>query len=54
MQYHVVVTERCAFCCTYCAGNSGVTLFIHRFMGDSFREETTLFAEEVIPSFNRA
>jgi alkanesulfonate monooxygenase SsuD/methylene tetrahydromethanopterin reductase-like flavin-dependent oxidoreductase (luciferase family) len=34
--------------------DAGVTLFIHRFMGDSFREETTLFAEEVIPSFSRA
>jgi len=31
--------------------DAGVTLFIHRFMGDSFREETKLFADEVIPSF---
>jgi len=31
--------------------DAGVTLFIHRFMGDSFREETKLLAEEVIPSF---
>lgn len=32
----------------------GVTLFIHRFMGEDFREETRLFAGEVIPSFSRA
>jgi F420-dependent oxidoreductase-like protein len=31
--------------------DAGVTLFIHRFMGDSFRDEATLFAEEVMPSF---
>ncbi len=29
----------------------GVSLFIFRFMGDDFEEETTLFAEEVAPSF---
>lgn len=34
--------------------DAGVTLFIHRFMGEDFREETRLFAEEVIPSFSRA
>jgi len=31
--------------------DAGVTRFIHRFMGGSFREEATLFAEEVMPSF---
>jgi alkanesulfonate monooxygenase SsuD/methylene tetrahydromethanopterin reductase-like flavin-dependent oxidoreductase (luciferase family) len=31
--------------------DAGVTLFINRFMGDSFREGTKLFADEVIPSF---
>jgi len=31
--------------------DAGVTLFIHRFMGDDFKEETRLFAGEVIPSF---
>jgi F420-dependent oxidoreductase-like protein len=33
--------------------DAGVTIFIHRFMGDCFREEARLFAEEVIPSFSR-
>jgi alkanesulfonate monooxygenase SsuD/methylene tetrahydromethanopterin reductase-like flavin-dependent oxidoreductase (luciferase family) len=32
----------------------GVTLFIHRFMGEDFKEETRIFAGEVIPSFSRA
>lgn len=30
---------------------AGVSLFIVRFMGDSFQEEAKLFAEEVVPSF---
>jgi F420-dependent oxidoreductase-like protein len=33
--------------------DAGVTLFIHRFMGEDFREEARLFAGEVIPSFSR-
>ena len=31
--------------------DAGVTLFIHRFMGEDFRDEARLFAMEVIPSF---
>jgi alkanesulfonate monooxygenase SsuD/methylene tetrahydromethanopterin reductase-like flavin-dependent oxidoreductase (luciferase family) len=34
--------------------DAGVTLFIHRFMGDCFKVEARLLAEEVIPSFSRA
>jgi F420-dependent oxidoreductase-like protein len=32
----------------------GVTLFIHRFVGDNFKKESRLFAENVIPSFSQA
>ncbi len=32
--------------------DAGVTLFIHRFMGDSFRDEAKLFAKEVMPCFS--
>jgi len=31
--------------------DAGVDLFIIRFMGDDFKEEAELFADEVVPRF---